>query len=42
MTMQRQDIRDKMVNYPNGYPAYHGRTEVVVICFLALTRCVDG
>lgn len=43
MTMQRQDIGDKTVNYPSGYPAYHARTESVIICFfLALTRCVDG
>lgn len=33
--MQRQDIGDKTVNYPSGYPAYHARTESVIICFFS-------
>lgn len=33
--MQRQDIGDKTVNYPNGYPAYHARTESVIIFFFS-------
>lgn len=32
--MQRQDIGDKRVNYPIGYPAYHGSTEAVVIALI--------
>lgn len=38
--MQRQDIGDKTVNYPSGYPAYHARTESVIICFFSThTMC---
>lgn len=33
--MQRQDIGDKTVNYPSGYPAYHARTESVIIFFFS-------
>lgn len=36
--MQKQDIGDKTVNYPSGYPAYHARTESVIIFFFSTHR----